>query len=450
MDLTKGPITAHVKEIAIPASLGFFFSTMFNVVDTYFAGWISTEALAALAISFPVFFLVIAFVHGISTGSSALISNSLGAKDEKTAERLTAQVLTFAFFTYLLITPIGLLSSSFLFQVLGASDEFLEMSVAYMNIIFIGSFFLIMLYAANSALLARGNSVVLKNYLIGTFFLNIILNPWFLYGGLGIPPLGIRGIALATVVAMGIGFFYVMYKVWYAGFLRLARPKDFIPNGRVFLEIAKQSLPASLNMMTIGIGIFVITYFIKDFGKAAIAAYGIGTRIEQIAILPTIGLTIASLAIIGQNNGAGLIGRIEETLRITLRYGIYIVLVGCISMYLFSDKLFQIFSQDQQVIEIGAKYLRIAALTESAYVILGISISGLQGMKLPFYALWLGLLRQIIFPISVFYLVTRVLHYGLESVWWSIFFITWTAALVTLWYIQKVIKEKSKNSGLIL
>lgn len=442
MDLTTGQISSHIKHIAIPASLGFFFNTMFNVVDTYFAGWISTEALAALAISFPIFFIVIALVQGISTGSSALIANALGERNELKAERISAQIMTYAIFAYGIITPIGILVSPTLFETLGATGNLLHMAVSYMNVIFIGSLFLILIYAANSILFARGNSVVLRNYLLGAFLLNILLNPWFLFGGFGLPAMGIQGIALATVVSMSLGLIYVLFKVIQGGYFRFAKYTDFLPDHQIFLEITKQSMPASLNMMTIGIGIFVINYFIKDFGQAALAAYGIATRIEQIALLPTIGLSVAALTIIGQNNGARLNERIEETLKTSIKYGIYVVLIGCIFLFFFPHKLMNFFTSDVDVIKIGTTYLRIAAFTEASYVILGISVSALQGMKLPFYALWLGLFRQIILPTVIFYVMTKILGLGLLSVWWSIFIITWSAAIFTHWYVERILKTR--------
>ena len=285
---------------------------MLNVVDTYFAGWISTEALAALSISFPIFFIIIALVQGLATGASALISNALGSKDEKGAEHIAAQILSFAFFSYLIVAPLGIMASKSLFQILGAEGEYLEMAVSYMHTIFLGSVFFMILYAANSILLAHGNSKVLKNYLIGGFFLNAGLNPWFLFGGFGIPAMGITGIALATVVTMIVGFFYILYEVIKAGYLRMCTWKDFLPRKKDYFAIAQQSIPACLNMMTIGIGIFVISYFIKSYGHAAIAAFGIGMRIEQISLLPAIGLTIATLSITGQNNGAQFYDRVER------------------------------------------------------------------------------------------------------------------------------------------
>lgn len=442
MDLTTGQISSHIKQIAIPASMGFFFNTMFNVVDTYFAGWISTEALAALAISFPIFFIVIALVQGISTGSSALIANALGEGDDLKAERISAQIMTYAFFAYGMITPIGILASPTLFKILGATDNFLHMAISYMNIIFMGSLFLILIYAANSLLFARGNSIVLRNYLFGACLLNILLNPWFLFGGFGVPAMGIQGIALATVVSMALGLIYVLFKVIQGGYFRFAKFIDFIPDHDIFIEITNQSMPASINMITIGIGIFVINYFIKDFGRAALAAYGIATRIEQIVLLPTIGLSVAALTIIGQNNGARLNERIEETLKTSIQYGICVVLFGCIFLFFLPQALMKLFTDDIEVIKIGATYLRIASFTEASYVILGISVSALQGMKLPFYALWLGLFRQIIIPIGIFYVMTKVFGLGLLSVWWSIFAITWIAAIFTHWYVERVLKAR--------
>lgn len=446
MDLTEGDISKHIRQIAIPASLGFFFNTMFNVVDTYFAGWISTDALAALSISFPIFFIVVAFVQGLATGASAIISNTLGARNEKSAEQMSAQILSFAFLSYLVIAPLGMYVSRPLFEILGASGSYLDMAESYMQTIFLGSIFFMLLYAANAILLARGNSRVLKNYLIGGFFLNAALNPLFLFGGFGIPAMGFPGIAVATVTTMVIGFFYITYEVVREGHLKDCRLIDFIPQKRAFIEIAKQSIPACLNMMTIGIGIFIISYFIKNFGPAAIAAYGIGMRIEQIVLLPSIGLTIAALAITGQNNGAKLYGRVEETLRTTLRYGLVLVLLGCLIMLTFSTHFFSLFTHDQEVLKLGPTYLRIAALTSWAYIILGLHISTLQGMKRPFYPFLIGCLRQIVVPILVFYIVMEVLGGNLTSLWWSIFAITWIAAIITVFYTRWIIKNTKNDS----
>jgi putative MATE family efflux protein len=445
MDLTTGSIKDHIREIGLPASIGFFFNTMFNVVDTFFAGLVSTEAVAALSLSFPVFFIILAVVQGLSSGASALISNAIGAKNEKEAEHIAAQILTFGVFCYGLLSVVGLYVSTPIFELLGAKGQYLEMVRAYMDVIFIGSLFFILAYTANSILYAHGKSRYIRNFLIFGFFLNAALNPWFLFGGFGIPAMGLKGIALATVVTMICGSIYIFYKVIQEGYLKIVSWRDFIPQKAAFWNIAKQSLPSSLNMMTVGTGIFVITYFVKNFGEAAIAAYGIGMRIEQITLLPSIGLTIATLSIVGQNNGAGKIDRVEEAIRLNLYYGGWIACFGLIFMTLFAKPLYLIFTRNEEVLNVGIPYLHVAAFTCGAYILLTIHIAALQGIKKPHYALIFSFLRQIIAPICIFSFLINRLHEGIISIWWSIFTITWSAAFATMFVTRHLIKKRKEE-----
>lgn len=442
MKLTTGSLEDHIREIAIPASVGFFFNTMLNVVDTFFAGLVSTEAIASLSISFPVFFMVISIVQGLSTAASTLISNAVGAGDEKKAEHVSAQILTYALFSYIFVCILGLYTSGPIFKLLGATGAYLVMAKSYMDVIFIGSIFFIMAFSANSILYAHGKSKYIRNYLIFAFFLNAVLNPWFLFGGLGIPAMGLKGIALATVVSMLCGCIYIFYIVIAKGYLIIVSWKDFIPQRAVFEEITEQSIPTVLNLLTVGIGIFVITYYIKNFGEAAVAAYGIGMRIEQIFLLPSIGLTVATLNIIGQNNGAGQMGRVKETLEINLRYGGWIACFGLLVMSLLAKPLYLVFSRSEEVIAIGIPYLHVAALTLGAYIIVAINTSAMQAMKKPKYALIIGLLRQIIVPGIVFTVLIKYFHSSVISIWWSIFAITWGAAIGTIVIANSIIKKK--------
>src|SRR6478736_3923264 len=119
-DLTQAPVKSLIGKMAVPVSIGFFFNTMYNVVDTYFGGQVSTTALAALSLSFPVFFLIIIFDSGISTGTTALLANIIGEGDHKKAERYTGQVLSFGVLVSIILTFTGLLLSPAIFKVLGA------------------------------------------------------------------------------------------------------------------------------------------------------------------------------------------------------------------------------------------------------------------------------------------------------------------------------------------
>ena len=198
-DLTTAPIPALVRRLAIPAGTGFFFNTMFNVVDTWYGGRLSTTALAAMSLSFPVFFIILSIGTGVSTGATALIGNALGRADHAEARQYVLQTFSFALIHALALTFLGLVFSPLIFRSMGAQGEYLALALSYMNVIFAGAPFFLLNFVMSAILNSHGNTVTYRNFLITSFFLNLGLDPWFMYGGLGIPAFGLPGVALATV-----------------------------------------------------------------------------------------------------------------------------------------------------------------------------------------------------------------------------------------------------------
>ena len=438
--LTTESIPRLVRQVAIPASVGYFFHTMYNVVDTYFGGLISTQALASLSLSFPVFFIIIAVGMGISTGATALIANALGAGEREKARLIAVQGITFGILTSIALTIFGLCISPFLFRLLGASEEYLRMATTYMDTIFWGTLFFLLVNMLNAILNALGETRPFRDFLIAGFLLNVLLDPWFIYGGFGVPPMGIFGIALATVLIQCMGCFYMGLKVLGTGLVAGMGWRDLLPKPGPFKEIFRQGFPASLNMLTVGMGIFVITYFVSQFGKEAVAAYGAAMRVEQMVLVPTIGLNISTLTLVAQNHGARLFDRVKETVNTGLRYGGVVMAFGTMAVLLLARPLMAFFSEDARVIEIGTTYLRIDALVLYGYVLLFVHVAAMQGLKRPMYAVWIGLYRQIVAPIILFWSLTHLLDFGLKGIWWGIFSITWSAALFTLVYARHLLK----------
>ena len=428
-DLTSGPIPLLIRNIAIPASVGLFFHTMFNVVDTFFAGQVSTQALAALSLSFPAFFLIIALGSGFSVGATALIGNALGADDAEEAALLSRQCLLVGLAAGAGLSGIGILVSPPLFRSLGASGAYLGLCLIYMDIIFAGAAAFMLVYMNNAVLQAQGDTRPHRNFLIAGFAANCLLDPWFIFGGLGVPAMGIGGLALATVLIQLGGGVYLGTRAWKSGLLRLTGWQSLLPDWRVVAEIARQGLPSSLNYMTIGLGIYVITYFVSDFGAPAVAAYGAAMRVEQMVLLPSIGLNIATLSLVAQNRGAGKPERVWEAMRVALSYGAWVMAGGTLLVLLLARPVMSFFTEDQGVIDIGTTYLRIDALVLYAYVLLFVHVAALQGVKRPMFGVWVGLFRQILVPALAFYFMIRVLDFGLLGIWWGIFGITWAAAL---------------------
>ena len=437
MDLENDKIPKLIGQIAIPAIVGLFFSSMFNVVDTYWGGVYSTTALAALSLSFPVFFLIIAFGSGLSTGAASLISNSLGAKKPAEAGDFAAQAISFGAIASIVITIVGLLISPYLFTLLGARGEYLNIALQFMNMTFYASVFYIALFVFSAILNSLGNTKTYRNFLILGFFLNIILDPLFMFGF----HMGVAGVAFSTNVVQFIGCLYLGWKIMQTDFAKHMHWKNFIPRKYEFTEINRQGFPASLNMVTIGLGVFIITFFISQFGKNAVAAYGIATRVEQIFLLPVLGITIATLVLTGYFNGAKNFQKIREVLQKTIRYSLYINTIAAIIIFSFSKQFMMIFTNDVNIISIGANYLKIAAFITWAYSLLFVNVSALQGLKRPMYAIWIGLFRQIVAPVIVFYILVNIFNLGIYGVWIGVFLIVWLSALITIFYTKYVIKN---------
>lgn len=447
MDLVKDPIPQLIRQIAVPASVGFFFDTMFNIVDTFFAGLDSTDALAAMAASFPIFFIIIAMGSGIAQGSTALIANAIGEGKPDVAHHYTLQSVSFGFLLSLILTAVGLWGAPFLFRALGAEERYLSLSLAYMNVILAGMVFFLMRSILNSTLNAVGDTRTFRNMLIAGSLLNIVLDPWFMMGGLGLPAMGLGGIALATVVIQIGGTIYMLTKVEHTRIWKGWRWEWLKPDRQMFREIAVQGLPASMNTMTVALGIFVITWFVGRFSKEGVAAYGIATRIEQIFLLPTIGLNIAILSITGQNNGAKQFDRIREARRDALKYGLMLMLASGVVVFFAGKSMMGWFTDDAAVKGIGADYLRVAAITLGSYVILFQTVFMLQGLKKPLYGLWVGLYRQIVAPCLVFWLLAFQLGWELTGIWWGIFGVTWSAALFMLWFGDWKLRRMAQASA---
>ena len=434
--LTTGSIPAHVRAMALPSSIGLFFQTMYNVVDSFYAGRVSTTALAALGLSFPVFLLIIATSGGLSRGASALIANAIGERDEDAKRRFVCQSMSLGILLSGVLAVVGFVAAPWLFRVLGASGEYLTLAVRYMNPIFAGSVFFIVSSLSNAILVASGDSKTFSKVLVTGFFLNLILDPWFLYGGYGLPALGIAGIAWATVIIQMFGSAFMLFTVIRRGLLNLRPIRGLLPHLASYREIAAQAIPASFSIMSVALGFFVITYFLKGYGKPTVAAFGVTTRIEQIGLLPTFGLYSAIMALVGQNNGARIFSRVTESMRVCNRAGLLLVLTTSTLIFIFAPQLMRVFTDDPEVIEIGVGYVHIMMLIQWSYVMTSTHLAFLQAIKRPRYGFFESLLRKVLIPAPLMWLFVKHLEYKVDAVWWSIVIANVAMTIVTVVYAQ--------------
>lgn len=440
-DLTQGTIKAAIRRIAIPSSIGFLFNTLFNVVDTFYAGQLSFTALAGLTVAFPIFIIIIALASGVGTGSTALAAIALGKKDSLEYHQLAKNALFFSTLIAVVLVLIMPWILPVLFSISGAEGDVLTSGVAYMNLIMGFAIFQILNFTFNGLLSAQGNTKPFRNFLIIGFLLNLILDPLFIFGWFGIPELGTAGVALATIVVQALGTVYLGWSFFRSPLYQASLFKKATINRPTMKSLAKQGLPVSLSNATIAIGIFVIQFFIYRYGNdQTLAGYGVAVRIEQIALLPTIGLNIATLAIAGQNFGANLFSRIQATLLQSVKYALILLGVGLLILYPFAPNLIAFFNNDPLVISEGVRYLRIEGLAIFTYSLIGISTSILQAIKRPYIGLTIGLLRQLS-PILIFYLLGDVFGFGIDGVWWGIVLVNYLSAAGALFVVYRLLNR---------
>jgi putative MATE family efflux protein len=446
LNLTTQNIPSLIKQLAVPASMGMFFNTMYNVVDTFYAGLISTQAISALTLSFMIFFLIIGFGYGFSSAITALLGNAIGKKRYKLASIYAHKGLIFVPLIGLGLSIIGYFYAPNLFILLGAKEEYLQLSLDYINPILFGAVFFMFNFSLNSILVATGDTKTYRNSLIFGFFANLILNPIFMYGFLFIPAMGIKGIAFATVLIQIINMFYLFYKVLQTKLIHFEKLEYFVPNIRIYKQFLVQGIPSSLNMLTMAIGSLILTYFVSHYGVNAIAGYGIGYRVEQLMLLPALGLSTAVLALVSNNYGAKKYDRVIETMKVSLKYGFIISTVGIIILTLLGRIIISLFDSNPIVVDFGVSYLLIEIWIFYAYIILFVCVSTLQAIKQPKMILYIGLYRQIFAKLIISYLIVKYFELDFIYLWFGILFMIYSAAIFAYFYTNSLLKKLINKS----
>ena len=464
LKLTKDPIWELLRKVTIPASVGSLFQTFYNLVDTWFAGRISAEAIGAIAKSFPIYFVIIAVGVGIGAATNSCIGNLLGAKQDNKASLLIAQSVIFALIVSVFVTLFGLNASNFLLTVMGSDAASIALTREYLDIIFYGTFIVMIQISLNGALNAQGDTKSYRNVLIFSFFLNIFLNPLFIWGfaivppfaisGMIeyieiIPPFGIAGLAIATVISQLVGTFYLTYKINSCKLKKYLSIKCFIPKLILLKELFTQALPIMISMLFIGVGIFNILYFIGQFGDLATAGYGAALRVEQVFLLPVIGLNTAVLSIGGQNFGAKNYDRIRELYSKALLFGSSFMALAGVILFFGAEFFVSQFTDNQEAIFHGTIYLKIAALIAPVYPVFFITTAVFQAVKKPIYSLYLSVLRLSALPFLSLWYVINIRGGDYSDIFYTIMVTNWFIGIAVIifigYFLNNVFKQKKNH-----
>jgi len=414
---------------------------MYNVVDTFYVGMISTVAITALSYSFMVFFMILSISFGLSSAITAHVGNSLGKHKHLLSKIFVSNGLSFIFIISSILCTLGFIFLPQIFSLMGAKDEALFLSLEYTNVILIGVVPMLLGLGANAALIAKGDTKSYRNSLIVGFILNLLLDPLFIYGFAFIPSFGFAGVAYATVFIQFITFFYILYKLYKTELLAISKPKMFLPDMRIYKKLATQAIPMSLNMFMMSLGTMLIMYFVSLYGYKTVAAFGIGYRVEQIILLPMLGLNTAVSAIVANNYGAKNFDRISEVIHKALRYGFIMSFIGVIILVLFGKNIIMLFDKDLEVVQTAYHYVIIESIIFFAFITLFISNSVLQGIKQPFIIPYVSIYRQLIMPAILLFISVNYFDVSVEVLWIVLGLIIYSAAIWLYLYMKKKLEN---------
>ena len=298
----------------------------------------------------------------------------------------------------------------------------------------------------NGTLNAQGDTKSYRNVLIFSFFLNIFLNPLFIFGYGFIPAFGIAGLAIATVVAQFIGLLYLAHKVYCCELKQYLKFKCFIPKFNLLGELIYQTIPVMFSMLLIGVGIFNILYFIGQFGDLATAGYGAALRIEQVFLLPVIGLNTAVLSIGGQNFGARSYDRLRELYKKALTFGSAFMICAGVIIFFGAEFLVSLFTDNLEAIKHGVIYLKVAALIGPIYPVFFITTAIFQAVKKPLYSLYMSILRLTALPFLSLWYVINIRGGNYEDIFYTILVTNWLMGIAVLMFIGYFLNNVFKQN----
>ena len=447
-DLTTGPLLRHFKNLAIPAALGMLFTTLYNVVDVYYAGLLSTDAQAGLAIGFQAFFILMALGFGLSSAISALVSNAKGQKDENATRRYAAQGLSYGCIIAGASMIFGMWMGPEVIKIVSTPGAYRDAGSGYFTWLIFALPGFLLAFAGNGVLQAHGDTASMQRAMMFAFLANIGLNPLFIFGIPGVwDGLGFNGIALATIVSQTCVMGYILLQISRLPVMAGIAKSAFRPDLSTIKELTAQLLPASTAMIVMFISGFVVQFALKDFGGHAVAAYGIALRIEQILLLPVLGMTGALLPIAGQNFGAGLNDRVRDALFTCWKLGFAMSVIAAPLLWFGGGIAMALFTKDADVIAVGHSYLKVDSFLFVIYMMLFSINSFLQALKKPIWTLWISIYRQGFGVAFFIWLFIGVLNFDVWGVWLGIAVSVSTGWVIALYVANRVGRQNLQSNS---
>ena len=416
----EGPIGRALIKLAIPIVLGNVLQTGYQLTDAFWVGRLGAAAVAAVSVSFPVTFVVIALGAGLAMAGATLSAQYMGAGRQDMVNHVAAQTMMMVAVTSVILGAAGYVLAPYLLELLGVAPDVYSGALGFMRVSFVGIIF-VFLYAMFQALM-RGVGQTRMPLLIvmGTVTLNFILDPLLIFGWGPLPPHGVMGAALATLVtqalaaALGIVVFlrgrHGIKLVW----------RGFRPDLPYIKRAFFLGLPGSIELSARGTGPLLMSFLAASFGTLTIAAYGVGTNVLQFLTIPAMGLSMAVSTLVGQNMGAGNIERAARVTVLGAAAGFVLLSLAGILAYIFAPIIVGFFiPEDPQVIAQGARFIRIMSLAWGGIGLQLCIVAAFRASGNMLMAMVIALVSQWMFQFPLAYVLSKHTVLQAAGLWWS-------------------------------
>ena len=399
-------------------------------------------------VGFQAFFILVAIGFGLSSAMSALVGNAKGRKDAADARHLAAQGIGLAVMATCVMAAIAAFAGPSLIAIVSEPGGYRDAGMGYFSWLIFALPGFIIGPAANGILQARGDTRTMQRALVVAFFLNIGLNPLLMFGIPGIfGGMGFNGIALATIISQTGVAAFILWRVFGRAMMEDLKLSEFMPVPAKYLEIIAQAFPAGFALLVTFSSGFIVQYALKDHGEAALAAYGITMRVEQLFLLPALGITIALVPIAAQNFGAGNHDRVREAFHRCWMLGVIGTTLAFPFLWFGGAWAARVFSTDPEVIRVSALFLRVEAVILPIYVMLFSINSLLQALKKAAWTMWIGIYRQWIGIALFIWLFAYVIDGGLTGIRLGIAAGVGTGLMLSLWIAVRVAHARIGGLG---
>lgn len=438
-DLTQGSIVKKLVQLSLPMMLGIISMVAFNLIDTFYVGQLGKKELAALSFTFPVIMIIFSFIQGLGIGATALIAKSIGRKEHDKAARETTDSIVLTLLITGFFVIIGLLTLEPTFNLLGADAETAILVEEYMQIWYVALFFVSAPYVGNSAIRATGDARTPALIMLFAVLINAILDPILIFGYLGAPAMGLKGAAIATAISRALTMVLAFYVL-----IRREKLIIFdIPTWEVlsgcWKSILNIAVPSGLARLVVPITTGVITTIMASYGDYAVAAFGVGSRIEFLAASILFALAASIGPFVGQNLGSQKLDRIKEAVRISIRFAFLWGLFAWGILSLFSREVAALFNDNPQVLDTMQIYLWIVPAGYGLQGVLSIINSHLNTVNKPLQASLIIVIQMLVIGIPIIFLGNHLA--GIEGVFIALAITYIVGGLLSLLVNKQMMKK---------